>query len=365
MKFVVADQSHNAGLRFVTSAIHMPGRIVLSYRREPDYFHGAGIQGIKHQTIAGIQDDEVVGYGCRSLRPMYINGHPSMFGYLSGLRSLPKIRGGYALVAGYRFLHQLHADQETPAYITTIIDENDYAKSVLTSSRFGLPQYMDWGRYITYAVNFNRRRRRKWKRKDISIAQGDDFNLQEIVSFLNRIGSKRQFYPVYDENDFHSERTRDFAAADFYIAVQQDQIVGVVGVWDQTKYKQLRIIAYQGVLHHYRKIINFGLAAGGYRPLPSPGEELKIRYAAFVGIDQDDPDILTELLEAIYHDYQAGDDHFLCIGLHEKDPLNESLKKFSAIRYFSRVYIVSWDDGRQFCRNLEKTRIPYLELAAL
>ena len=47
MKFVVADKSHDAGLRAVMRSIHMPGRIVLSYQREPDYFYGAFIQGKK------------------------------------------------------------------------------------------------------------------------------------------------------------------------------------------------------------------------------------------------------------------------------------------------------------------------------
>jgi len=365
MKFVVANNSHDAGLRAVLCSIHMPGRIVLSYQREPNYFYGANIQGKKHQTIAGIKQNRVVGFGCRSLKPMYINGSPKMFGYLSGLRSLPEVRGGRPLLAGYKFLHRLHADNDTPAYITTIIDENEYAKKVITSSRFGLPKYTDWGRYITYVINLNRRSRQIRKLKDISIIRGIDLELEKIVSFLNDNGSKRQFFPVYSKNDFNTEYTRDFSQSNFYIAVQRDKILGLLGVWDQTKYKQNVIIEYQGALSIFRKLINIGLTLSGYHSLPTPGEELKMLYASFVCIYQDDPQILTELLRAVYNDYKNGDFHFVGVGLHEKDPLNAALKHFSVFRYYSRLYIVNWEDGDQFCKDLDKSRIPYLELATL
>ncbi len=365
MKFVVAKKSHDAELRAVTCSIYMPGRIVLSYQREPDYFHGAFIQGKKHQTIAGIKNNKVVGFGCRSLKPMYINGSPQMFGYLSGLRSLPEVRGGHALLAGYKFLHLLHADNDTPAYITTVIDENEYAKSVLTSSRFGLPKYTDWGRYITYVINLNRRSRQTQKRKDISIKRGTDIELEKIVSFLNDNGPKRQFFPVYGEKDFKTEYTRDFSHSNFYIAVQGKKILGILGIWDQTKYKQNVIIEYRGALGTFRKYINIGLTLSGYHSLPSPGEELKMLSVAFVCIYQEDPQILTELLKAAYNDYKNSDYSFICIGLHENDPLNTALKHFSVFRYYSRLYVVNWEDGDSFCADLDKSRIPYLELATL
>ncbi|MEE9572120.1 MAG: hypothetical protein V3W20_03635 [Candidatus Neomarinimicrobiota bacterium] len=365
MKFVVATKRYETDLRSLMRSIHIPGRIALSYQREPNYFYGADIQGKKNLTIVGIIKNKLVGLGCISFKPMYINGSNKRFGYLSGLRSIPEVRGGRNLLAAYKYFHNIHVDNNVPAYITTIIDENEYAKSVLTSSRFGLPKYSDWGRYITYAINLNKRSRQIQNQDDVLIMRGTDFELDEIVSFLNRNGSKRQFFPVYSKWDFISNYTRDFSQSNFYVAVKGHKIIGILGVWDQSRFKQNRIIKYHGGLGKFRKIINVVLSLSGYHTLPSPGEELKLLYTAFVCIYDDKPDILNTLLRTIYNDYKNSKSHFLCIGLHEKDPLNIALKQFSTFRYYSRLYVVNWEDGNQFCKKLDKSRVPYLELATL
>lgn len=365
MKFVVANKRHEADLRSLMRSIHMPGRIVLSYQREPNYFYGANIQGKINLTIVGLIKNKLVGFGCISLKPMYINGSEKMFGYLSGLRSISEVRGGRNLLAAYKYFQNMHVDNNVPAYITTIIDENVYAKSVLTSSRFGLPKYSDWGRYITYVINLNKRSRQIQNKNDVLVMRGTDFELDEIISFLNRNGSKRQFSPVYSKRDFVSNYTRDFSQSNFYVAVKANKIIGILGAWDQSGYKQNRIIKYHGGLGKFRKVINVVLSLSGYHTLPSPGEELKMIYTAFVCIYNDNPDILTALLKSVYNNYKSSDFHFVSIGLHERDPLNIALKHFSTFRYYSRLYVVNWEDGNQFCEKLDKSKIPYLELATL
>ena len=110
MKFVVATKRHEADLRSLMCSIHMPGRIVLSYHREPNYFYGANIQGKKNLTIVGLIKNKLVGFGCISLKPMYINGSEKMFGYLSGLRSISEVRGGRNLLAAYKHFQNNSGD---------------------------------------------------------------------------------------------------------------------------------------------------------------------------------------------------------------------------------------------------------------
>ncbi len=188
MKFVVADETHGSQLCRLMKDIPLPGNIQVAFGRDPDFFLGLSIEGKINQAIVAIEEDKVIGMGCRSIKPMYINGQMANFGYLSGLRGSDASKSTTALARGFRFLRGLHEDKRTPAYITTIIDDNVYAKKLLESGRAGLPRYIDLGKYYTFAINMNRWRRARSPRKGISVIRGNACQLKEIVSFSRGLG---------------------------------------------------------------------------------------------------------------------------------------------------------------------------------
>ena len=79
----------------------------------------------------------------------------------------------------------------------------------------------------------------------------------------------------------------------------------------------------------------------------------------------DDPEVFRSLLERVYAEHQEGGDHFLALGLHERDPLRAALRHFMTFRYTSRCYLVCCDDGLAFVNKLDQEKVPYLELATL
>jgi len=99
--------------------------------------------------------------------------------------------------------------------------------------------------------------------------------------------------------------------------------------------------------------------------MPAPGESLNMLHLAFCCVRNDDPAILTALMEQIYADHQAGGHHFLVAGFHERDPLRAAMIHFLTFRYTSRLYLVCWDDGLEFVNGLDPARIPHLEVATL
>jgi hypothetical protein len=365
MKFVIADKSHGAQLCRLMKDIPVPGYIQVAFGRDPDFFYGLNIEGKVNQAIVAIEEDKVIGMGCRSIKPMYINGRKANFGYLSGLRGSEAYRGATGLARGFKFLRRLHEDRQTDAYITTIIDDNVYAKKLLESGRAGLPRYIDLGKYYTFAINMNRWRRARSPRKGISVIRGNACQLKEIVSFLNRFGKERQFFPAYTEEDFSCEYTRDFSPADFYVAIQNGRMIGVLGKWDQSGFKQNIVTGYAGYLKTFRHPINLALTAVGFKALPRPGERLKMFLVSFVCTSDNDPQVLTYLLDAVYRDDRAKGYHYCVIGFHEKDPLREVMKRYLSVRYTSRLYLVAWEDGLGVCSRIERDRIPYLEIGTI
>src|SRR5262249_16635498 len=152
-QFELAGPDADADLRHVLASTPMTGRIAVSFQREPSWFGGAVVDGFSRQVVA-CRDREtgrIFGFGCRSLRHLYVTGQPKVVGYLRGLRVLPEYRVRGLVARGYAFFRRLHEDGRTPYYLTTIAEGNELALRILTSGRSGLPAYHPAGRYHTIA----------------------------------------------------------------------------------------------------------------------------------------------------------------------------------------------------------------------
>jgi len=364
MMIQLADRQHEEQLRGLSRDWPMPGWVRLAFGRQPDFFQGVNVQGKFNQVLIAIDQTRVVGMGSRSIKPVLVNGEKMDWGYLGGLRLRPEVRRTGLLARGYAALKKLHEERPVPAYLTTVIEDNIEARKLLTSGRAGLPHYLDRGRYITHAINLNRRRRKF--ASPFEIRRGDGVGLESILRFLGDAGRRRQFFPALETADFSSEYLRGLRPIDFHVAVGKgDEIVGAAAVWDQSAFKQNIVRNYRTPIRIFRPFLSGALRLAGFRPLPALGQSLNSLYVAFACARDDDPEIMRAILEHIHAEHQNGSKHFLLWGLHERDPLRAAAAHFMTFRYTSRFYLVCWDDGLKFVEGLDPARIPHLELATL
>jgi hypothetical protein len=341
----------------------MPGAIEMLYAREPNYFDGLDIQGKVNKIGACSLKGLIVAAGCRSVRPVYLNGIETNLGYLNSLRVLDEHRGGRTIDI-FRILREFHKDGLTRGYLNTIIDDNAHAQTALASGRRGMPLYTDLGRYICYAVSINRRRRIK-PSPGIEIATGRGVGINDIVGFLNEEGRRKQFFPVYKVDDFPSDYTRGFDPGDFLVALKGGEISGIIGKWDQGAFKQNIVTGYHGLIKRLKPALNMTLRISGYEPLPAAGEKIRMFYASFTCIKDNDPAILEALVGRLYEDNKSCGYHYFLIGLHETDNLRKAFAKYFSIRYSSRIYLVTHDEDRDFADSIDRTMTPFLEAATL
>ncbi|MBN1874347.1 MAG: hypothetical protein JXA33_08955 [Anaerolineae bacterium] len=391
--FSLATPGDDAELRQLLANNTMPGRITVTFEREPSYFLGCGTMGRFWQVVIARDPErgDLAGVICRAISAHFVNGEAQSLGYIGQLRVDHPYRGLWMLSQGIPYLHTLHQDGLARAYFAAISDENRVARGVLVDRRRpGFPQLQELAHIVTLGIILRKRIFKVTARRNvalrglsnprsgaISIRRGSASTLPAIVAFLQREGAKKQFFPAYTEADFTTRDTiPGFDVGDFFVAYtcgtdfpaghaqEEDTIVGVLGLWDQSGYKQSVVQGYSGSLRWLRPLYNVGARITGAQPLPGIGEHIKSAYASFICIQDDDPVVFQCLLRDVYDLAASRGYAYLMLGLTCQDPLLSIAQAYPHIAYYSRLYTVCWEDAGDFHAQLDG-RVPYVEIAAL
>ncbi|MBC8356195.1 MAG: hypothetical protein H8E66_29815 [Planctomycetes bacterium] len=367
-QFELASRADDAELRSILAATPMEGQVSMSFRREPSFFDAAAVEGDFHQVIVcrDSRVNRIAGFGCRSVRTMYVNGQPTPIGYLSALRALPEYRNRGLVARGYAFLQQLHADGRTPLYLTTIAEGNEPALDILTSGRAGLPTYRFAGTYHTMVLSKGRRRFPNGASTSVEVRVATKDDLHDVLKLLHAAGPSRQFFPCYQEGDFFNERAifRDLTPSHLLLAFRDGQLVGTLAGWDQSAFKQSVVERYTSHLRWSRPLYNSWARLRRLPVLPPPEQSFHYLTAALCVVSDDDPAIFRALLENLHTRAATGPDDFLVMGLHESDPLFPLVQPYQLACYLTRTYLVCWDEGEPLLAQMDG-RSTYLELGCL
>lgn len=346
----------------------MSGDIQLAFARQPSYFAATAIDGhyVQVVTARDKRTGRIVGMGSRSVFQAYVNGTSTDVGYLSGLRLLPEYRSRAGLVArGFRMFRELHADLRVAYYLTTIAADNHAALSVLTSQRAGLPIYHPWGQYhtLTFAA---RTGTAPTTTSGVSLRFATSDDADAIAKFLQEQGPRRQFFPVLGEQEFagHPPRLKGLDSKSILLAWTDRQLVGTLGIWNQSAFKQALVTAYSRRLSLVRPLYNAMAGLRGKPGLPPAGQPMNVRYAAVPVVRPDYSSVASDLVRRAAASLRQSQADLLLLGLHERDPLLPQLRLLSGREYVTLMYLVYWPDETPDIDQLA-TRVPYLELGCL
>ncbi len=360
-----AGPAEDSALRAILRNTFMPGKIGLSFQREPSFFlaEQAGNLGSQVITIKEKENGTIVGFGCRSFRQAYIDGQVSTIGYLSGLRCLPEFRGGTLLARAYAYLKELHSDGKVPYYITTIMDDNKQAKALLESGRAGLPTYLPQGQLRTFALPLFGNKR-KVSKNAVNVKTNDLSG--SAVECLNTFNSQYQYSPFYSGADLQgkTDLLPCFDENNFYAIVRGSKVIATAGVWDQNSFKQTVVANYSFPYQLIRPFTNLGAKLGRNAKLPKIGGQLPYLYASFLSHAPEHGEDLLSLIREIMADWSGRGYAYLLAGIHDQNPLANQLQQLAAMVLTSTVYTVYWED---LLTNAlpTSTLIPHLEIATL
>jgi len=364
-QFSLAGHDDDAALRQRMAENHMQGNIVLSFRREPDYFLGCAVQGDRSEILKCVDasSGRIVGLGARHSKRLFVNGIETRVGYLSDLRADQAVRKRTLVARGYSFLRQLHDADQLPLYFSIILDGNDEAISSITSARAGLPVYEDRGRILTPAIHLDRRRP-EHVCEGVSIRRGTASIMPQVFEFLRKEYAKKQLAPCYRNSDLGSPRLLGLKPNNFYVAYRGNRIAGCVAAWDQSEFRQTHVERYSGILRVARPFYNIAARWSSLHALPAPGAKVPYLYLSLIATENNRTDIFATLLRTVYRDQRSGKYHFLIAGLHERDPLCQVLNDYRSIEAGGRLFLIYYPDDAEYISNLDE-RTFYIEMAAV
>ncbi len=374
------DPEDDAGLCRLLRENPIPGRIALSYEREPRYFGAAALEGPFHQTLVAraAGTGEIVGCASRAVRTLWVNGAPQAVGYMSQLRFHPRVRQGMSiarcLARSFNLYRSLHEDGRAPFYLLSIVAENRPAQRLLASGLPGFPRLHPYARLSTYAIPIGRPRRPRPLPAGLRLTRGSAALLPAILDCLARNGARHQLAPVWTaESLCQPGATPGLAPEDFFVVLSEEgKVVGCLAGWDQGAVKQTVVRGYSGALARWRRLLNLMAPFCGWPELPEPGTALRSRYASHRAIDEDEDAggdsrgaaVFAALLRALYNQGVERGDRYLVLGLGEGDPLDAALRSYRSLAYASQLYLAAWEDGEAAVAALDG-RIPGPEVAVL
>jgi hypothetical protein len=342
---MIADARDDTDLRALLRDNPMPGWISLSLEREPSYFAGAGL-GAEHDAIVArdIATGAVEGMCALARRRVFINGAPSLVGYLGELRLARRMRGNAKLVRdGFQAVRTLlHEPARTPFYLTAIVEDNPAARRLLTAGLLGFPTYRLLDSLNVMALRSARLRRRG--RPGVTLAAATLADMGRLAEFLQRELMRFQAAPVWDAADLCA--LPSLTPEHFILAERNGDIAGCVALWDQRALRQTVVRGYARLLSLIRPLLNLAAPLAGLPTLPPVGAPIAHAFLSHLAVAQDDPIVLGALIEAALDQARSRNIDVALVGLTDGHPLSAALKAaFRGRLYRAALYLVHWPDG--------------------
>ena len=351
-----ATAEDDPAIRALLRSTSQPGIVPLNFEREPSYFHGSAV-ACAHQDvwIACDRDSQQEALALFNMgsREVYVNGTPVRLRYAHDLRLAPDVRGSRLLIQLFRQAREQIYPGEW--LHTVILSDNTVSLQTVGSGRAGLPHYYPHGEIGTHMI-FAPPRRRPGHR----VTRATDNDLPAMREWLREQGPRRHFFPVYQLDKLLSGDPyyRGLQLDDFFLAWRGQQLVGMVGTWNQKPFKQTRVLGYPMGLAWLRHVYNLHSRMRGGLTLPPAGGTLDYLLLHTLLIENDDPAILDALLQEILA-VQPG---AVSVGLFNDDPLADAVQGYRRQTLRSQHFLISYEDNP--AAELD-CRLPYVEIARL
>lgn len=324
-----ATPEDNAALIAIAAACPMAGDLALCVNRAPDFFALNQLEGDRWRVgVADVAGRAAIGCVAVAERRAYAFGRPTRVMYASDLKVHPDFRGSGAADALINYVgdHCLAAGGPDVPILLTILAGNRPMERLAEGPR-GLPVLARFATLRAHAIPL------LWRRvpergAGVRIAPAGEADLEDMAALWRAVAPARQFAPAFGADGLARwiAEAPGLDLGDYLLARRPNgRLAGFLGVWDQTSFKQLRVVAYSRRLAMVRASLNAVAPAIGATPLPRAGAPLKHATIVHPCVPPASPEVLRALLIAAYDALRGRGHAFFTIGLDVRDPLGAAL----------------------------------------
>jgi len=332
-----------------------------AFERLPDYFTSALISHQQPHTLVVERRDnkEVVAMVNMGFREVFVDGQPQQIRYGSDLRIAPEYQGTRVLIYINRAVRDCVQDTW---YQSVILDENDKSRGALEGGRAGLPLFKPMGSILTHTITGVKQSLVHPTRLQTAIV--DD--IEAMNQFVEQMAAHYQFLPKYDFKQLLSSEGyfKGLAVEDFLLLKnEQQQLRGLVGVWNQKSFKQTRVVDYSRGIALFRPLYNvWSLLSGGFI-LPAKGDTFDYLALHSPLTHPQDTEAFRQLVHGAWQQVRQLGKRAMTLTLADSDPRLAVLSDFRSIPLKAYQYTAAFKE--QFLPVLDQQRIPYFESGRL
>jgi hypothetical protein len=339
------DSSYNQKmLDIIRSSPIETNSLDLYFDKSPDFFLTTDLWSDRFQYYGIFFDNELAGFGMHLKYRGYIHAKIHEISYFGNFCIAKRYRklGLFKQLSEY-MLKELYSD--TSFGFCLVLEENQPAQKYFREDKYCLPSmpaYKLIGSYETRNILITGKRRQK-PGYIIRKAGKDDYKL--ISPLLAQEYSSRLLAPEINADIFRANLMKrpGLDINCYYLAFDNDKLVGICAAWDISSFKRTRILRYKNRFYWIRWFYNFFSEIFGYPVLPENAEALREVYVTDTVIIDRNPEVLKSLLERIYNEYREKKYNLMYFGSFRGDSLLKAVDSFNSISLQGDIYFSARD----------------------
>lgn len=328
----------------IIEALPSQGLFELLYTRRPDAY--ASYQKESDRVEVGVirdEDGRIAMQGACVIRDYYLNGKEYSVGYLGGIRKRPDFKGNLNWM---KMMLEAKAHVSCEMFYCSILADNGLVMKFFQRKRKNFPQWEKVCDYTTYVINPRAIAGKRWElaESNLTFRRASREDLPEIHEFLNREGSKHDFFPRVRqlEQDFHGLR-----AEDCFLLEKDHRIIAFTALWNQSSYRQYIVTKYNRPLNYMRRV-NKLTQLLGYVPFPKENETLDFLQLALFLVEDDHIGIYKHFLYKIAREIKK-QKNMTVIGIPKENPVKrEVFDRIRALSFDSTLFFVNFSEEEIF-----------------
>ena len=302
--------------------------VQLAFERYPSYLKASNVHYNNSQALVVVSDHDpqkVLAMLNIGTRQCYVNGSKRSVHYIADFRlSDFKRKHLSQLLMGYLELN--YSSKEL--YQSVVLSHTSASFKKIADENTGAPKRYITDQIETHTLTSFKNQKELNPSLIVSTMASDDINL--VNRFVGHMSDYYNFLPAYNFNGILNQDPywTGLSFDDFLVFRRNGQIVGLCGLWDQTAFKQTRIIDYGKLISWVRPAYNYWAKLNQQLSLPSKGEVVNCVMLHSVLCNPYDVDLFDSILRTALHTANSKKFQAICFTLAENDPRRDCSGQF-------------------------------------